>query len=86
MNKHDRAELVRAMDKLARAINDEDIFEYWLIDGVADGDIDGTETDLELEYYTENKTFSELMNLFLSVMTRAKKSGGLYFDGIISEI
>lgn len=84
MNKHERAEIIRSMDRLARAINDESIFEWWLIDGVADGDIDGTETDDDLEYYTNNETFKEILNLFLYVMSQAKKSGGLYVDGILS--
>jgi hypothetical protein len=79
-----RAEVVRAMETLARSINDEDVFEGWLICGVADGDIDETTTDEELECYLEDGTFAELMGTFLKVMARAKKSGGLYVDGIVS--
>ena len=80
-----RTEVVRAMETLARCINDEDVFEGWLICGVADGDIDHTTEDEELEYYIEDETFAELMGTFLNVMARAKKSGGLYVDGVVSK-
>lgn len=85
-NRLKRAEVVKAMETLARCINDEDIFESWLMVGVADGDID-SDTELEDvdEYYTEDKNFSELMDLFLRLMSRAKNDDtGLYCDGIVS--
>lgn len=85
MNLHERAETVRAMERLARCINDERTFVAWLLCGVADGDIDGTETDVDLEYYCEDKTFAELMELFLKVMSQARKNGGLYEDGVVSK-
>lgn len=81
----ERIEVIRAMETLARAVNDEMVFEKWLICGVADGDIDETTTDEELEYYAEDETFAELMETFLKVMSGAKKSGGLYVDGIVSK-
>ena len=77
--------MVRAMETIARTVNDEGIFESWLICGVADGDIDGTETNEELEYYCEDENFANLMERFLDLMCAAKKDGGLYEDGIISE-
>lgn len=80
-----RAETVRAMERIARCINDEGIFEGWLMCGVADGDIDGTETDADLEYYCEDETFAELMTVFLTRMARAYKNGGLYVDGVVSK-
>ena len=85
MNAKTRTEVVRAMETLARCINDEMVFESWLICGVADGDIDETTTDDELEYYIEDETFAELMGTFLNVMARAKKSGGLYADRVVSK-
>lgn len=85
MNIKRRAEAVRAMETLARCINDEDIFESWLMVGVADGDIDENTTDEELEWYCEDKPFAELMGLFLRLMRRAEKSGGLYCDNIVSK-
>lgn len=80
-----RTEVVRAMETLARSVNDEMVFEEWLICGVADGDIDHTTEDEELEYYIEDETFAELMGTFLNVMKNAYKSGGLYVDGVVSK-
>ena len=40
MNAIERVKMVKAMEFLARNINDEGVFEEWLIEGVADGDID----------------------------------------------
>lgn len=80
-----RAKVVRAMETLARAVNDEMVFEEWLMYGVADGDIDETTEDEELEYYLEDEAFAELMGTFLNVMKNAYKSGGLYVDGVVSK-
>ena len=80
-----RAKVVRAMETLARCINDEDIFHSWLMLGVADGDINGSEDDEDIEYYCEDDTFAELMGLFLRLMKRAAKSGGLYEDDVVSK-
>lgn len=83
----ERIKMVRAMELLARAVNDEAVFERWLVLGVADGDIDpdGATSDEDLEYYTEDDTFAELMDTFLRVMSGAHRSGGLYFDNITSK-
>lgn len=80
-----RTKVVRAMETLARAVNDEMVFEEWLMCGVADGDIDAATEDEELEYYIEDETFAELMGTFLHVMKNAYKSGGLYVDGVVSK-
>lgn len=85
MNLSVRAELVRAMETVARSVNDEDVFYRWLLCGVADGDIDEDTTDEDLEYYCEDKTFADLMERFLDLMTAAKRSGGLYEDRIVSK-
>lgn len=80
-----RIEVVRAMELLARAVNDETAIEGWLMCGVADGDITEQTTDEELEYYVEDdNTFAELMGCFLRTMERAKE-GGLYVDGVVSK-
>ena len=90
MNKqilHERAEMVRAMERIARSVNDEVVFEYWLNFGVADGDIDGSETDEDLEYYCEDDNFSELMGCFITLLRRASSGGSygaLFYSGIIS--
>ncbi len=85
MNAKRRTEVVRAMETLARTVNDEMVFEEWLIYGVADGDIDNNTIDEELEYYIEDEAFAELMGTFLNVMARANKSGGLYVDRVVSK-
>lgn len=85
MNLAERAEVVRAMETIARCVNDEDVFMYWLSMGVADGDIDKETTDEDVEYYCEDESFKELMTVFLKLMRRAGESGGLYADGIVSQ-
>ena len=85
MNLSARAKVVRAMETIARCVNDEDVFYRWLLCCVADGDIDENTTDEDLEYYCEDKTFADLMERFLDLMTAAKRSGGLYEDRIVSK-
>ena len=85
MKLKERTTVVRAMETIARCINDEMIFDSWLMVGVADGDITEDTEDEDLEYYCEDDNFAELMDLFLRLMTRAKKSGGLYCDGVVSK-
>ena len=85
MNLSRRAKVVRAMEIIARCVNDEEVFDWWLSYGVADGDIDDDTTDEDIEYYCEDKTFADLMERFLDLMIEAKKSGGLYEDRIVSK-
>lgn len=85
-NKMARAKVVRSMETLARSINDESIFDSWLMVGVADGDIKADTTDEEIIEmgYCDDKTFQELMSVFLRMMYRARING-LYADGIVSD-
>lgn len=78
----ERAEMVKAMETIARSINDLDIFESWIMVGVADGDITSETTLKEIVEmgYTEDETMVDLMDCFLRCMKRAFKSGGLYCD------
>ena len=80
-----RADVVRAMDIMVSTINDERIIESWLMVGVADGDItsDTTNEEIEAMGYTDDKTFAELLTLFLKLMNRAGNDG-LYCDSIAS--
>lgn len=75
-----RIEMIKAMDMIAWAINNEDILSTWLAVGVADGDVEND----DLEYYCDDDTFAELMGVFLRRMALAKDDGGLYYDGIVS--
>lgn len=91
MDNNERIKLVKAMEFVARQVNDEEVFEGWMINGVADGDIEYgrlevTEDDKEiLDCYIDDEDFAELMALFLRVMSRDRKSGGLYCDNIVSK-
>ena len=90
MDKSERIKMVKAMEFIARQINDEEVFPTWVIEGVADGDIEygdlsEDDFDKDLEYYIKDDNFSEVMDTFLYVMAKARKSGGLYCDGVVSE-
>ena len=93
MNAKERKTMVMCMEFICRNINDEEIFFRWLEDGVADGDIiydeiiDNIEETRDLidEYYIYQKNFEELMELFITLMAKAKKSGGLYCDRVVSK-
>ena len=82
INHRERAELVKAMETVARCINDECILESWLMCGVADGDITrNTTLDEIIELgYTESDTLVDLMDCFLRCMKRANASGGIWCD------
>lgn len=90
MNNAARIKMVRAMEYIARQVNDEDVFDLWLSAGVADGDIQYGRLDIapgdgeDLDYYTRDDEFARLMDTFLALMKNARKSGGLYCDGIVS--
>ena len=92
MNTSERIKMIKAMEMIARNLNNEAHLHTWLIEGVADGDIaygDLTvqESDVDdLEYYMEDESFADLMDSFLYAMFRAYKSGaGLYCDGVASK-
>lgn len=87
----ERIKMVKAMEYIARQINNEDVFERWLMCGVADGDIpygnlEITSDDVEnLSYYVDPINFEELMHLFLRIMKSALNDGGLYCGDIVSK-
>ena len=86
MDMKERITALRAMEFLARSVNNEELLEPWLIEGVADGDIDENTTDEELIDYVDNdEFFANIMATFLCVMHGATKDGGLYIDGVVSE-
>lgn len=87
MNTIIRAKMVLAMEFIARQINDEDVFDGWLMNGVEDGDIDygSFNVDEVDEWYIEDENFRDLMDCFLRKMAAAKDSGGLYCDQIATK-
>jgi hypothetical protein len=91
MNTAERIKMVKAMEFIARQVNDEIVFNRWLLAGVPDGDIEygdlsiGPDDPDNMEYLIEDETFADLMAVFLRVMSGAKKSGGLYCDGILDK-
>ena len=88
MNKADeRAKMVACMEYIARQINNEDVFETWLMCGVADGDIDYGNLDItEIdEYYIDDVNFRNLMSTFLVCMKEAFRNGGLYCGNVVSK-
>lgn len=90
MNTIERIKMIKSMEYIARQINDENIFEYWLVNGVADGDIDYGDlsvktTEPDALNYAEDKDFADLMDAFLWCMKKAYSSGGLYCDKVVSK-
>ena len=92
MNAIERIKMVKAMEFIARQVNDEELFyDFWLSEGVADGDI--TLGDLsvhsddieELDYYLSSENFACLMRDFMKLMRAASRHGGLYCDGVVSQ-
>lgn len=85
-NIHARCNLIRYMEAIARATNNEDfICDIWLLNGVPDGFVDESTPDDQVEWLTEDKYFAAIMDAFLVLMTHARIDGGLYFDGVLSE-
>lgn len=76
-----RVEIVNAMDKMCRCVNDERWVYYWFQNGVADGDANSIDTLIE---YCNDETFGELMSCFLKIMRKASEDG-LYYDGVLSK-
>lgn len=87
--KNERKKMIVAMEYIARQINDEDVFEGWLMCGVPDGDIEYGNFDVSQVYdedcMLEDDNFRDLMDCFLRRMSGAIKSGGLYCGGIVTK-
>ena len=84
-DKYERIQLIRAMERVALATNNEDfIWEIWRLDGVPDGYITDSSLDYEIEWLTEDKYFAAIMDAFLALMMHARLDGGLYFDGVLN--
>lgn len=92
INAIERIKMVKAMEYIARKINCEEVFEGWLMMGVADGDVRRGDLSVNeddpdfLECYISGDSFAELMGAFLLAMEQAEKDGGLYCDGVVSKV
>lgn len=99
MNNIKRANMVKAMDTIVTNLNDEELLDAWLMNGVADGDIDYDTPLEEVDscYYEKDKDFADLMALFMRMMRYAledeeleetdRKKGNeiLYCDKVVSK-
>ena len=88
MNRVEREKMVRAMEFIARQVNDEELlYNRWLMYGVADEDIEYGDlncSDNFDESYLEDDAFYNLMTCFLRTMVGAWKDGGLCCDDVVS--
>mgnify|MGYP003481867660 FL=1 len=84
-----QAKMIIEMDDIARCINDENIVESWMMDGVPDGDIP-YKTTISMEDINEvaemydEYDFKMFVGCFLRCMKSAGKDG-LYLDGVIAD-
>jgi hypothetical protein len=89
MKIEERKKMILAMEFIARQINDENVFEGWLMCGVPDGDIKygsfDTDQIYDEDYMLSDAGFKDLMSCFLRRMSGAYRSGGLYCDGVVSD-
>lgn len=86
MNVKERKQTVLAMENLVRSVNNEDYIDSWLMCGVPDGDLNKNSTWEDVDdYFIKDDNFAELMKLFLKIMARANKDGGLYIDHVSSK-
>lgn len=65
-----RAEIIKSMHNILMNMNHEDAYlDVWIVEGVPDG-----ATDEDFEYFAaDDKTFNELMDLFIDVFNTYKR-------------
>ena len=87
MNTIERIETLKAMDRICRALNDEEVFEEWIMYGVEDGLFDDELSQWDIDYYTEDKRFADIMDTFAHVMKNATRKdewkGAFFVDGVV---
>ena len=91
-----RVEMLRAMELIVRSLNDEEIIEAWLMNGIADGDAEQDDKFL-FDNYGDDTTFADIMATFCRVMRyanedeeidkedRKRGNGILYCDDVVSK-
>jgi len=77
------ATALRAMDFLARCVNNESYFMSWLMAGIADGDCESMNDEELVEYY--EGSLKDIIGVFLRTMKRAGKDGGLYIGDVVAD-
>ena len=66
-----RAEALMAMDVLMKHVNDENVQEYWMANGVPDGAPKLRMTNEQLEYYEQFvDIFEEIVRVFARTVKR----------------
>ena len=82
--------MLKAMEFIARNVNNESFLNGWLALGVADGDIEYGDLSVgqmmrRAGVLHEDGPFADLMDTFLRCMAHARRDGGLYCDGVVSK-
>ena len=87
MDKQERITAVRAMDTIAKMLNDEREYARWAMMGIPDGEIDENTKDEEIEWLCDDDIFPDLLFNFCRVfgMKKEKATGFLYCDGVIGK-
>ena len=84
---NEKVKMIRAMETIARNLNDEELVQYWLMLGVSDGDITDDTTDEEIDDMYDDHDLKEFMNVFFKLMkyaTEGECSGTFYCNGFIN--
>lgn len=85
-DKQARIRVLRAMDTIAKCLNNENSYAWWAYVGIPDGAVNETTKDEDLEWLCDDDTFSELLLNFCRLfgMSKTMASGFLYCDGVVS--
>lgn len=80
MNVEKRIEVLKAMGTILEAVSDDAIYEDFQLRVPIQEDL-----DRNLDDYVQDSGFSETLEWFRLLMSRASKDGGLWCDGVSSE-
>lgn len=76
-----RIKMIKAMEFIARNVADEEVFDYWLRNGVSDGEITYGDLSLNaddfenLNWWLDTDNFEDLCTEFLTLMKYAREDG-----------
>lgn len=72
----ERVKVLKALDTIAKTLNDEYYLENWFSYGVPDGEIDDTTQDnYLLDYVKNDKDWQNLLDLFVKLIRLASADG-----------